>query len=144
MSGPTPSAVFGLLSSQISCQLPEPTSSFEGQTAIVTGANAGLGREVVKHLVKLGASRVILAVRNTSKGEAAVEYVKQQTGRGSCMEVWQLDMSSFESVKGFAKRAAALERLDVVVANAGMWPTRFDLAEGYEYPHLIREATFNH
>lgn len=133
MSGPTPSAVFGLLSSQISFHPPEPTSSSKGQTAIVTGANAGLGREVVKFLVRLGAGRVILAVRNTEKGEAAREYVEQQTGRKSCMEVWQLDMASFDSVRAFAKRAEGLERLDVVVANAGIWPTKFELAEGYEY-----------
>ena len=76
---------------------------------------------------------MILAVRNTSKGEAAREYVEQQTGRKDCMEVWQLDMASFESVKAFARRAAGLERLDVLVANAGMWPTKFELAEGNEY-----------
>ena len=134
MSGPTPSAVFGLLSSQISFRPPEPTSSFKGRTVIVTGANAGLGREVVKYLVRLGASRVILAVRNTSKGEAARKYVEQETGLKTClMEVWQLDMASFDSVKAFAKRAEGLERLDAVVANAGIWPTKFELAEGYEY-----------
>jgi len=44
--------------------------SFAGRTAIVTGANSGLGQVTARELARVGA-QVILAVRNTGKGEAA-------------------------------------------------------------------------
>lgn len=132
MPGPNAAAVVSLVSSQLGYRPPVPTSSFKGQTVIITGSNAGLGREAVKHIVRLNADKVILGVRDAEKGEAAVKYVESETGRSGCMEVWPLDMAKFDSVKAFAKRAEALPRLDALVANAGMWPNKFETAEGYE------------
>lgn len=141
MSGPTPSAVLGLLSSQATYRAPLPTESFEGQTVIVTGANAGLGRDAVRHLVRLNASRVILAVRTISKGEEAQTSIEQEYGRKGVMEVWQVDTSKFASVRAFAQRAQSLDRLDAVLLNAGMWPKSFDLAEGHEY--VVPRSSFH-
>ncbi|KAK5119626.1 hypothetical protein LTR85_007455 [Meristemomyces frigidus] len=132
MSGPSPSAVLSLLRSQLTVHPHIPTSSFADQTVIVTGANGGLGREAAKLIVQLGAQRVILAVRSTSKGEAAREYIAQKTGRKDGVEVWELDLSSFASVRAFGERAKQLARLDAVIENAGMWPTDFKTAEGHE------------
>lgn len=132
MSGPTPSAVFGLISSQATYRAPVPTTSFEGQTVIVTGANAGLGRDAVRHLVRLNASRVILAVRTISKGEEARAAIEQEFGRKSVMEVWEVDTAKFASVRAFAQRAQGLDRLDAVLLNAGIWPKSFEVAEGHE------------
>lgn len=132
MSGPTPSAVFGLLSSQMTYHAPIPTTSFEGQTVIVTGANAGLGRDAVRHLVRLNARRVILAVRTISKGEEARAAIEQEYGRKGVMEVWKIDMANFASVRAFAQKAQSLERLDAVLLNAGFWPKSFEMAEGHE------------
>lgn len=142
MSGPTPATVAGLLRSQLLFKPCLSSSiSFKYQTAIVTGANAGLGREAAKYFVRLGAEKVILAVRTPSKGEEARKYIEKITGRVGVMEIWQLDMSSFASVEAFAERARGLARLDVVVANAGVWPTEFALAEEHEYDLPAPPAT---
>ena len=99
---------------------PYPTKKYTGQTIIVTGSNTGLGLEASRHFVRLDAAKVILAVRNLEKGEAAKKSIEESTGRTGVVEVWQLDLASYESVKDCAKRAQALERLDILVENAGI------------------------
>jgi len=106
-----------------------PTVSFAGQIAIVTGSNTGLGLEAARHIVRLGAEKVILAVRNTSKGEAAKQSIEDSTQRSGIVEVWSLDLSSYESVKQFAKRAQSLRRLDLLLENAGMMQNSFTTTE---------------
>jgi retinol dehydrogenase-12 len=132
MSGPAVHDVLALLRSQLLVSLPVPTASFAGETVIVTGANTGLGREAAKHIVRLGASKVILAVRTVSKGEDARKYIEKQTKKTGVMEVWQLDMSSTESIKAFSQRANSLERVDVLIANAGIWPAAHETLENNE------------
>ena len=111
-----------------------PTASFKGQTAIVTGSNVGLGLEACRWLVRLGASRVILACRNLEKGKAAAKDIQATT---SCspktLEVWHLDMSSYASVQAFADRAKTeLPRLDVLIGNAGIGTRTFRMTEDNE------------
>jgi len=132
MSGPAVHDVLALLRSQLLVCLPVPTASFADETVIITGANTGLGREAAKHIVRLGASKVILAVRTVSKGEDARKYIEKETKKTGVMEVWQLDMSSTESIKAFSQRANSLERLDVLIANAGIWPTAHETIESNE------------
>ena len=126
-------AFFSLMHSQMFVTMPVPTQSFSGQTVIVTGSNAGLGKEAANHIVRLGAEKVILAVRTISKGEAAKEYIEAKTGRKGVIEVWSLDLSSYASVQAFVKKAETLERLDAVLENAGVLTETFSLAEGNEY-----------
>lgn len=71
-----------------------PTTDCTGRTIIVTGANTGLGKEAVRHLVQLNAERVILTSRVASKGEAAAKDIEQTTGRKGVVEVWDLDLES--------------------------------------------------
>ena len=113
---------------------PKPTASFAGKTVIVTGANIGLGFEAAKHFARLGASKLILAVRSVEKGEAArTEIIAETKCDASIVEVWQLDLSSFASVKEFAKRATdKLPRLDVLLENAGIATRQFTQAENNE------------
>lgn len=115
--------------------LPVPATSYAGRTVIVTGANGGLGLEAARHFVRLGAARVILACRSTERGEAARAAIEQSEQQSPCViEVWPLDLCSFDSVRAFCRRADRdLERLDVLLANAAllsMDATR--MAEGYE------------
>lgn len=100
--------------------LPYPTKDHSGETIIVTGSNVGLGLEAARHFTRLNAEKVILAVRNLEKGEAARGSIEETTERKGVVEVWQLDLSSYESVKQFIKRAEGLKRLDVVVENAAV------------------------
>lgn len=105
----------------------------KGATYIVTGSNVGLGLEAARHLSALGAARVILAVRNTRAGEAAKAEIEASTKTSGVLEVWTLDLSSFDSVKAFAKRVTEqLDRLDGVIENAGVALLNFSLTEGYE------------
>ncbi|ERF74162.1 hypothetical protein EPUS_09246 [Endocarpon pusillum Z07020] len=78
----SPRAGLSLLYSQFFVKLPIPIHSFSGQTIIVTGSNTGLGREAANHIVRLGVSKVILAVRKIRKGEDAKRYIEgQQAGQ---------------------------------------------------------------
>lgn len=102
-------------------RLPYPQAEYRGKTVIVTGANVGLGREAARHFCRLGAARVILGCRDLDKGRAAGADIERSTGRRDVVDVWQVDLGSFESVRAFCRRAGAeLDRLDVVVENAGV------------------------
>lgn len=81
----------------------------------------GLGYEGAKHLARNGLSRLILAVRTISKGEKAASQLKQELPEWKgTVEVWELDMCSFASVKAFADRLDSLERLDILIESAGV------------------------
>jgi NAD(P)-dependent dehydrogenase (short-subunit alcohol dehydrogenase family) len=97
--------------------------SFAGRTAIVTGAGGGLGEVTARELARVGA-QVILAVRNTQKGEAAAQ---QMTGD---VEVRRLDLQDLASVRDFAD---GVETVDVLVNNAGIMATPYALtADDFE------------
>lgn len=103
-----------------------------GKTYIVTGANVGLGLEAAKHLVAVGAAKVIMAVRNVTAGETAKADIEAATGTSGVAEVWKLDLASYDSVKAFAKRVVTeLERIDALIENAGVAPFERVIAEGH-------------
>ena len=113
---------------------PVPKASFDGKVAIVTGASSGLGLEACRWMIRLGASQVILACRNLDKAKIAAESIRATTACSSnSIRVWQLDMSSYASVKAFADRAKAeLPRVDVLIANAGLGTQKFRMTEDNE------------
>ena len=111
---------------------PYPTKKYTGQTIIVTGSNTGLGLEAARHFVRLDAAKVILAVRSLDRGEAAKQSIEGSTGRTGVVEVWPLDLAHYESVKDFAKRAQGLERLDILVENAGKVTFDWSMTEDNE------------
>jgi NAD(P)-dependent dehydrogenase (short-subunit alcohol dehydrogenase family) len=89
------------------------------QTVIVTGANAGVGRETVAGLVGLGA-RVVLTGRDETKAQAAAARIRARGGPGS-VEVAVLDLASFASIRRFARESVPrLGGVDVLVNNAGV------------------------
>ncbi|MCJ1263252.1 hypothetical protein MMC22_003122 [Lobaria immixta] len=93
--------------------------NLEGQTAIVTGSNVGIGLEAARELTVHHVDRIILAVRNSSKGAEARENLLG-TSPECKVEVWELDQESFESIIAFGERAKTLDRLDIVLLNAGV------------------------
>lgn len=103
-----------------------------GQTAIVTGSNTGLGYHASVQLLSLGLSRLILAVRDPAKGEAAkqsllmslsVHHDKQPT-----IEVWPLDMTDYASITAFVDRVRDTPGLTVnlTILNAGVFRLEFE------------------
>jgi NAD(P)-dependent dehydrogenase (short-subunit alcohol dehydrogenase family) len=121
------------LHSQLFAKLPYPKSSFSGQTVIITGSNTGLGLEAARHIARLGASKVILACRTISKGQtAAANITSSEHLTSDRVEVWELDLSSYESVKAFSQRVQQLDGLDAFTQNAGILTAQYRLEEGEE------------
>jgi len=103
-----------------------------GRLAVVTGANSGLGLVTARELARAGAT-VVAACRNTDKGEQAVDATRADVP-GARLEVEELDLANLGSVRDFAARiAAAHERVDLLINNAGvMAPPRRTTADGFE------------
>lgn len=115
--------------------LPVPETPQTGRTVIITGANVGLGLEAARHFARLHADRVILACRNKAKGDAAVKSIRASDPESPTkLDVWQLDVGDFASVKAFAARAEKeLHRVDVLLCNAGvMTSTYSEMSDGWE------------
>lgn len=90
-----------------------------GRTAIVTGANSGIGLETARVLARKGA-HVVLACRNQEKGEAACANITQRDAHAK-VEFQSLDLSRLESVKTFVEGfTAAHQHLDLLINNAGL------------------------
>ncbi len=82
----------GFIYSQLFMTPVYPTASCAGQTIIVTGSNVGLGKEAARHFARLGACKIILAVRNSKAGEQAKKDIETSTKCGAdILEVWTLD-----------------------------------------------------
>lgn len=112
---------------------PFPTTPCTSQTIIVTGSNVGLGKEAARHFARLGAAKIILAVRNTKAGEDAKTDIETSTGcDAKVLEVWNLDLASYDSCKAFAERAEKLNRIDVLLENAALATRERSLAESHE------------
>ncbi|KAJ0120545.1 DmxR8 [Diaporthe amygdali] len=124
----------GFLYSQLVKKLPYPTGSYSGKTIIITGSNVGLGKEAARHYVRLGASRLILAVRSLDKGHEAKHDIEASTGcPDGTIEVWKVDMASYASVQKFAARVRdELDRVDIFHANAGIARGAYSTVEGNE------------
>ena len=115
--------------------IPEnPTQSFAGKTVLITGANAGLGFEAALKFATLGASRLIFGVRSLQRGKEACARICQQTGYNSNnIQLYELEMSSFDSGKEFARRISKEEPIDIAILNAGLVAPSFRLSpEGHE------------
>lgn len=123
----------GFLYSQLFVTPVYPTASCAGQTIIVTGSNVGLGKEAARHFARLSASKIILAVRNSKAGEEAKEDIETSTKCDpDVLEVWPLDLLSYDSIKSFADRASKLPRLDVLLENAGVAGNTWSLVGKHE------------
>jgi retinol dehydrogenase 12 len=123
---------FGLMHRQWLEHPKIPTHDFSNQTIIVTGANVGLGKEAARYFVRLNAATVILACRTTAKGEEAQADIEKTTGRKNVLQVWHLDLSSYDSVKAFAAQCDTLPRIDVLLESAGIATETFARAEAHE------------
>ena len=101
-----------------------------GRTAVVTGANSGLGLVTARGLARAGAS-VVLACRDVRKGEAAAAEIGAAVP-GARLEVAELDLSSLASVRRFAA-ALGVGELALLINNAGIMMTpQQQTGDGFE------------
>lgn len=105
---------------------PTKDTSLSGKVAIVTGANQGLGLEASDQLLSLGLSRLIIAVRSVAKGEAAASALRAKYPQAT-IDVFQLDMSSYNSIQAFAAQVKQLGHVDIAILNAGVRKTKLEL-----------------
>jgi NAD(P)-dependent dehydrogenase (short-subunit alcohol dehydrogenase family) len=104
-----------------------------GRVAIVTGSNTGLGLDTSRILAARGA-RVVLAVRNIDKGNAAAAKIVGSVPRAD-VKVQPLDLGSLQSVRTAAEELKAVyPRIDLLINNAGvMYPSpRQTTSDGFE------------
>ncbi len=103
-----------------------------GRTAVVTGANTGLGLAAARALAAKGA-RVVLACRDLVRGAAAHETVRREAV-GDAPELVTLDLADLASVRSFAAfMNTDVDRLDLLMNNAGVMATPLRrTAQGFE------------
>ncbi|KAJ7111996.1 short-chain dehydrogenase [Mycena epipterygia] len=121
------------IKSQLTKPKPLVKADLTGKTVVVLGANTGLGFEATKHFATMNPGRLILACRSETKGQAAVEKLKVETGYATA-ELWIIDLADFASVKRFAEKFEQDGgRLDIMVENAAVAPVRYEPTEdGWE------------
>lgn len=127
---------------------PEPlphTTSFNGQTVLITGATTGLGLAAAVHFADLGAT-VLITSRSLSQGNVAKDQIEAQAGivgQGRVF-VMELDLSRYSSCVSFIHTLKATEAvragLDVAVLNAGLINT--DFVESPEGWYALVSAPF--
>jgi NAD(P)-dependent dehydrogenase (short-subunit alcohol dehydrogenase family) len=103
-----------------------------GRTAVVTGANGGLGLETARQLAAKGA-HVVMAVRNQEKAAAAVDQIRA-SAPDAAVELVALDLASQASVRAAAGQiTAAHQSIDLLINNAGvMGIPEAKTADGFE------------
>ena len=115
---------------------PEP-GSLEGQTIVLTGGTSGLGLESVKRLAVGGAS-VIFTARTDAKGQAALakvqDYLAECCLPSDRVSFKVLDFDDLQTVKAVPTTWRDVEKVDVVLNNAGVMaiPNRQLTVDGYE------------
>ncbi len=111
----------------------EQVPDLAGKRILITGANSGIGLEAARVFARHGAL-VVIACRNTTKGEQAAGDLRATAGAGATVEVLELDLADLASVQAAAeeyRRRHAV--LDVLVNNAGVMALPFRATvDGFE------------
>ena len=108
-------------------------SEYGDKSALVTGANSGLGFEAAAQLAEAGFGSVTLAGRTQEKADAAATELRERTG-ADVFDTVVVDVGVIESSRKAAAELVARGRsFDVALLNAGMVPSRLDrTADGIE------------
>jgi NAD(P)-dependent dehydrogenase (short-subunit alcohol dehydrogenase family) len=117
-----------LMTKWTNADIPDQT----GRTAVITGANTGLGYETAAALAAKGA-HVVLAVRNIEKGKEAAGRI-EQSAPGAQVTLQELDLSSLDSVRVAADELHAThDSIDLLINNAGvMFTPKSTTKDGFE------------
>ncbi|RMY77575.1 hypothetical protein D0863_01222 [Hortaea werneckii] len=109
-----------------------------GNVILITGGNAGIGKATVEALVPHNPASIYICARNLGTAKTLADDVRKATPDAN-IEILQLDLSSFESVKSCASAFnSKADRLDVLFLNAGVSSISPRLSkEGYEIEFAI-------
>lgn len=135
--------VLAFLKRQFVAPVPIPSStSLSSKTAIVSGANAGLGFESCRQLLRLQVSRLVLAVRSQTRGDTAAAKLQAEFPDAQ-IEVWMLDMDSYASVQSFVDkcRVEVVQRgktIDMVILNAGLQRTQYESVPETKHERVLQ------
>ena len=111
--------------------------NLQGQTGLVTGSNIGLGLEASRQLLSLRIGRIILAVRDLTKGENARQELAH-AAPWAIIEVWHLDMSSYTSIQAFAQKCSTLSRIDFAILNAGILKVEMEINNSTGHEEVVQ------
>ncbi|KAJ4341103.1 hypothetical protein N0V95_007323 [Ascochyta clinopodiicola] len=108
--------------------------SLEGKVILVTGGNAGLGKQTVAYLAAHKPARIYLAARTASKASSAIADIKSSVPNACDIVHLPLDLTSFSSIAQAAATFHRAEtRLDILINNAGIMACPYSTTkEGYE------------
>lgn len=94
-----------------------------GKTCLITGANAGIGKETAAGLAARGA-RILMVCRDAGRGAAAAQEIRTRVP-GADLEVLQADLSTSLAVQALVRDVTSrIERLDILISNAGVFHAR--------------------
>lgn len=106
-------------------------SMMEDKVVVITGGNSGIGFETARAIASLGA-RVLLGCRNPERASDAVSELRTRSGNDA-VESRTLDLGDLQSVRSFAASLSDLDRIDVLINNAGLVrDVRDETAQGFE------------
>ena len=89
---------------------------YTDKTIFISGGSSGIGEEMAKQMVILGAKKVIIAARRLNE----LERVKKETRHPDRVQVFQLDLNDPQDCLKKAKDLFAKEKIDILVNNGGI------------------------
>jgi NAD(P)-dependent dehydrogenase (short-subunit alcohol dehydrogenase family) len=109
-----------------------PKVDMSGKIVLITGGNAGIGKQAAIDLAKLGA-KVVFTARNLRKGDVARAEIREAADSKQ-IDFLTLDLASFASIERFSKEfLTRYPRLDVLILNAGLiLDHRSETEDGFE------------
>ncbi|PSK34045.1 hypothetical protein B9Z65_8371 [Elsinoe australis] len=104
-----------------------------GKVILVTGGNAGLGKECVLRLAKHNPKEIFITSRSTSKAQSAIEGIKTTVPNAN-ISIIELDLTDFASIEKAVKDfQSKSDRLDLLLNNAGVMAMPYSQTkQGYE------------
>lgn len=110
---------------------PEPLPegiSLAGETAVITGANGGLGLEAGRQLLRLRLSRLIIGVRSETRGNAAASKLRDEFP-DAIIDVFIVNLTDYDSIFNFRRQCQKLDRIDYFILNAGVMSSGLSYVE---------------